>query len=48
VGLGRALREKHKLKTRQPLRRVTIVHHETRARAALETPPPSSSPTSST
>ena len=28
VSMGRALREKHKLKTRQPLRRVTIVHHE--------------------
>jgi isoleucyl-tRNA synthetase len=36
VGLGRALREKHKLKTRQPLARVTIVHHETSALAALE------------
>lgn len=36
VGLGRALREKHKLKTRQPLARVTIVHHEADALAALD------------
>ena len=35
VGLGRALREKHKLKTRQPLSCVTIVHHEPAALAAL-------------
>ena len=28
VSLGRALREKHKLKTRQPLVAVTIVHHD--------------------
>lgn len=36
VGLGRALREKHKLKTRQPLRRVTVVHHEPAVIDALE------------
>ncbi len=35
VRLGRALREKHKLKTRQPLARVTIVHHDASALAAL-------------
>jgi isoleucyl-tRNA synthetase len=35
VGLGRALREKHKLKTRQPLRTVTLVHHEPWALEAL-------------
>lgn len=28
VGMGRALRERHRLKTRQPLRKVTVVHHE--------------------
>lgn len=28
VSMGRALRERHKLKTRQPLRSVTIVHHD--------------------
>jgi isoleucyl-tRNA synthetase len=28
VGLGRALRERHRLRTRQPLARVVIVHHE--------------------
>ena len=37
VSLGRALREKHKLKTRQPLAAVTLVHHEARVRAAIET-----------
>jgi isoleucyl-tRNA synthetase len=35
--LGRALRETHRLKTRQPLRRVLVVHHDAPARAALET-----------
>lgn len=35
VGLGRALRERHKLKTRQPLAKVTVVHHDPTARAAL-------------
>ena len=35
VGLGRALREKHKLKTRQPLRTLTLVHHEPWALEAL-------------
>jgi len=35
--LGRALREKHKLKTRQPLRKVIVVHHETAVTAAVET-----------
>lgn len=28
VGLGRTLREQHRLKTRQPLRNVLIVHHD--------------------
>ena len=28
VSMGRALRERHRLKTRQPLSRVTIVHHD--------------------
>ena len=28
VSMGRALRERHKLKTRQPLRSVTVVHHD--------------------
>ncbi|MEZ4463831.1 MAG: DUF5915 domain-containing protein [bacterium] len=35
--MGRALREQHRLKTRQPLRRVQVVHHDAAARAALET-----------
>lgn len=35
VSLGRALREKHKLKTRQPLQSVTVVTHDTQARDAL-------------
>jgi isoleucyl-tRNA synthetase len=35
VVLGRALREKHKLKTRQPLARVTVVTHDARVRALL-------------
>ena len=34
--LGRALREKHKLKTRQPLRKVIVVHHEPTVTAAVE------------
>ena len=36
VRLGRALRERHRLKTRQPLRRVTLVHHDAGARAAVQ------------
>jgi isoleucyl-tRNA synthetase len=36
VTLGRALREKHKLKTRQPLARVTLVSHDDKVRAALD------------
>jgi isoleucyl-tRNA synthetase len=36
VSMGRALREKHRLRTRQPLSRVTVVHHDPAARAALE------------
>jgi isoleucyl-tRNA synthetase len=36
VSLGRALREKHKLKTRQPLQAVTIVHHDAQVRADLQ------------
>jgi len=35
VTLGRVLREKHKLKTRQPLRRVTVVSHDDAVRARL-------------
>jgi len=35
VVLGRALREKHKLKTRQPLARVTVVTSDARLRALL-------------
>ena len=35
VGLGRVLREKHKLKTRQPLARVTVVSHDEAARVAV-------------
>ena len=35
VGLGRALRERHQLKTRQPLAHMTVVHHDTVVRAAL-------------
>lgn len=35
VSLGRALREKYKLKTRQPLSEVTIVTHDLEARAAI-------------
>ncbi len=36
VGAGRTLREKHKLKTRQPLRSVTVVAHDAAVRARLE------------
>ena len=36
VSLGRALREKYKLKTRQPLAAVTLVHHEETVRQALK------------
>ena len=35
VTLGRALREKHKLKTRQPLRAVTLVSHRESSRNAI-------------
>ena len=35
VRMGRALREKHKLKTRQPLQAVTLVHHEDSVRIAF-------------
>jgi isoleucyl-tRNA synthetase len=35
IVLGRALREKHKLKTRQPLARVTVVTHDERLRTLL-------------
>lgn len=36
VALGRALREKHKLKTRQPLTTVTVVSTDAKVRAAIE------------
>ncbi len=36
VTLGRALREKHKLKTRQPLQQVTVVTHDAGIREALQ------------
>jgi len=36
VALGRVLREQHKLKTRQPLARFTVVTHDEPARAALQ------------
>ena len=36
VSLGRALRERHRLKTRQPLRRVTVVHHDPQVLAAVD------------
>ncbi len=36
VGAGRTLREKHKLKTRQPLRSVTVVAHDGQVRSRLE------------
>ena len=32
VSMGRALRERHKLKTRQPLKALTLVHHEASVR----------------
>ncbi len=35
VGLGRTLRERHQLKTRQPLARVTVVHHDGPFREAV-------------
>ena len=35
VRMGRALREKHKLKTRQPLQSVTLVHHDDTVRTAF-------------
>ncbi len=35
VSLGRALREQHKLKTRQPLLEVTVVTHDLKAREAV-------------
>ncbi|MEE2788789.1 MAG: isoleucine--tRNA ligase [Myxococcota bacterium] len=35
VSMGRALRERHRLKTRQPLRRVTLVHHDSTVLNAL-------------
>ena len=34
--MGRALREKHRIKIRQPLQKVTIVHHDPEVRACLE------------
>lgn len=37
VVMGRALREKHRLKTRQPLKKITIVTHDKDARDALMT-----------
>ncbi len=36
VTLGRALREKHKMKTRQPLPQATVVSHDDAVRVALE------------
>lgn len=36
VVLGRALRERHKLKTRQPLQTVTVVSHDDAVRARLQ------------
>ena len=36
VRLGRRLRERHRLKTRQPLRAITVVHHDAVTRAAVE------------
>jgi isoleucyl-tRNA synthetase len=35
IGLGRNLREQHKLKTRQPLRELTVVSHDAHTRASL-------------
>ncbi len=36
TALGRALRERHQLKVRQPLRRLTVVHHDPAVLAAAE------------
>jgi len=36
VRLGRRLRERHKLKTRQPLTSLTVVHHDAPVRTAIE------------
>src|SRR5690606_17543251 len=36
VRLGRRLRERHQIKTRQPLARVTVVHHDPLVRAAVQ------------
>ncbi|MEL6344976.1 MAG: isoleucine--tRNA ligase [Myxococcota bacterium] len=36
VGMGRTLRERHRLKTRQPLQKVTVVHHEQSVCDALQ------------
>ncbi|MEZ4238857.1 MAG: isoleucine--tRNA ligase [Myxococcota bacterium] len=36
VRLGRRLRERHRLKTRQPLRKLTVVHHDAEVREALQ------------
>ena len=36
VRLGRRLRERQRLKTRQPLKQLTIVHHDVASRAAIE------------
>ena len=36
VTMGRALRATHQLKTRQPLSKVTVVHHDPDVRAALQ------------
>lgn len=35
VSMGRALREKHRLKTRQPLQKITVVVHEASAKNSL-------------
>src|SRR5690606_21556648 len=36
VRLGRRLRERHQIKTRQPLARVTVVHHDPLVRVAIQ------------
>jgi len=36
VRLGRRLRERHRLKTRQPLAALTVVHHDADVRAAID------------
>ena len=36
VRLGRRLRERHKMRTRQPLRALTVVHHDPEVRKAIE------------